>query len=529
MVLAIQDAWARGVQRPAVLMPTGSGKSLSFSALAVIQESTYHRRPLILTLRDELIRQTVDALKAVARPHQRIGVIQAQLDESSSSHIVVASVQTLGRAARLGKFDPSRFDLIICDEAHLHDTPSSRRIIEHFGGFDATSSTKVVGLTATMSKSGKHQLGELWDEICFERDIRWGIAEKILCPVSAMTVTIPDLDLSAVRTLHGDFQDGDLGKAMAQAKAGSVIAAAYSRHGRDENGDPRRAILFAPTIETAEQFCEDIRALGIPAECVFGSTPTAERQAKYEATRRGTNRVLCSVMVLTFGFDMPQVSCAIVARPTKSRALYIQAVGRALRISPDKADALILDCVGASRLGLASIADLRISEDKPSGEFELDDLPLLVGTAKPKLDLDIPEGMEFVAVDPFSGVKSKLERSAKKKSMLFTTKGVPFLPSTTSFESTLFLDHQGAGLWNVCEAPKRGTSVCHELGLPLPLAMEAMFARYPVTPRKLVGEASSDQMMLLVRFGVEFDANTLTKQLASELISVAIASRRLDG
>lgn len=528
MCLSVMEAWSSGIKRPAIIMPTGSGKTLAFSALVVLQEATHVRRPVILVARDELVRQSVSTLLKVARPHQKIGVIQGKVDQSATSHIVVASVQTLSRAKRLAGFDPKRFDLIICDEAHWADSPSWRRILEHFRAFDEDSPTLVLGATATMTRSGKHRLGEIFTEVVYEKDTRWAIDQEFLVPVTAQTVVLPDLDLSKVRTQHGDLSESDLGKAMAQAKAGPMIAAAYNERARDEDGELRRGIVFTPTIACAEAFLEDFRAAGIPSELIIGSTPPEERQAKYEATRRGTNKVLMSVSVLTTGFDLPAVEVAVMARPTKSRGLYIQCVGRVLRLSPEtgKTAALILDVVGASRLGLASIVDLRISDETEAGggvERLPSDMP-----AMPSVMPDAPESIGFVEIDPFSGERKKLARAAKKKAWLLTNSGTPFLPSTSTFDSNIFLRREEGNLWGVCEAPKRGQTVCHEHGLPFPLAVEAAYARYPITPRVLTGEASESQLDTLGRAGL-LTGNPVSKQEASEAIAVLFASRRIDG
>lgn len=523
--LAVMQAWTAGMKRPAIVMPTGSGKTLAFCALAVLQESTHLRRPVVLVARDELVRQATATLRRVARPHQRIGIVQGPLDESSNSNIVVASVQTISRARRLAAFDPKRFDLIICDEAHWSDSPSWRRVLEHFGAFDEDSDTVVLGATATMTRSGSHRLGEIWSEVVYERDTRWAIDQGFLVPVSAQTIALPELDLSKVRTRHGDLAEGDLGKAMAQAKAGPLIAAAYSDLARDPQGELRRGIVFTPTIACAESFLLDFRAAGIPTELVIGSTPPAERQAHYAATERGTNRVLMSVAVLTTGFDLPAVEVAVMARPTKFRGLYIQCVGRVLRPCPDtgKTDALILDVVGASRLGLASIVDLKISDDVGPGSSS--DAPS--GSAPlPKLETDTPDEVGFVEIDPFSGDRKRLTRAAKKKAWLLTYAGTPFLPSTASFDSHIFLRREGE-LWGVCEAPKRGPMECHEHSLAFPPAVEAAYARYPVTPRTLTGPASPDQLALLDSLGIPVPARP-SKQAASEALSVFFASRRID-
>lgn len=527
MVLAIEEAWADGVTRPAVIAPTGSGKTLTFCALIVRQEATFRRRPVVLVARDELVKQTVATLEKVRRPHQKIGVIQGPRDDSRDSHIVVASVQTISKPSRLAKFDPARFDLIVCDEAHWSDSPTWRRVLEYFGAFERRS--LVVGLTATMARTGRHKLGEIFDEIVWERDTRWCIDQGFLVRPRAITVAIPELDLSQVKTHHGDLSEADLAKAMASADAGPFVAKAYLEHARNEDGELRRGICFTPTIATAEAFMADFRAAGIPTELVIGSTPPDERDRHYEATRRGTNKVLMSVAVLTTGFDLPAVEVAVMARPTKAAHLYIQCVGRALRLSPEtgKQDALILDVVGASRLGLASIADLRIHEDlDPNDNVQIDDLPM-GGLRIGKPIVEVPDDHVFVEVDPFSGLRKQAKRNAErfKKNFLWTNGGVMFLPMVDAYVA---LHHQPDGLWTVCEVPHRGSTICQHRDLTLAAAMDQAAEMWGSMPSALKGPASSDQMMYLTRLGVDFDAETVTKQEASDLINVAKASKRLD-
>lgn len=526
MVLAVESAWEDGITRPAIIMPTGSGKTLAFSALVVRQEATFRRRPVVLVARDELVKQTVKTLRAVARPHQKIGIIQGPLDESRDSHIVVASVQTLSKPSRLAKFERNRFDLIVCDEAHWSDSPTWRRILEHFGAFEREA--LVLGATATMARTGRHKLGEIYDEIVFSRDTRWAIDEGFLVMPRAITVALPELDLSQIKTHHGDLSEADLGKAMAQIEAGSRIAAAYREHCLTEDGDLRRGICFTPTIATAESFMADFRAAGIPTELVIGSTHPDERERIYEATRRGTNKVLMSVAVLTTGFDLPAVEAVVMARPTKAAHLYIQCVGRGLRLSPEtgKTDCVILDMVGSTRLGLASIADLRIHEDKdPSDVVVIDDMEFgALRISKPLIE--VPD-VTYVEVDPFSGLRKQAKRNADKfkKHYRFTRKGVMFLSGVDDYVA---LHHQEDGAWMVCVVPKRGTPLCHERDLTLAAAMDAAIDHWDGPAAVLRGPATDAQMMALVRQNAEFDAETLTKAEASEMLEIIFASHRLD-
>lgn len=534
--VSILAAWNNGVQRPAVVLPTGAGKTVIFAALcALLARRGNH--PLVLVNRDELVRQTVAKLQA-ADPYLSIGRIQGK-DNELRGEITVASIQTLSRAKRLNQVAPDRFDRIICDEAHYAAADSWRRTIEHFGAF-RPDGAKIVGFTATMERTDKRGLGEIWDDVVFKRSTRWAIQEGFLVPVRAQTIVVPELDLAKVRIQQGDLSDGDLGRAMAQAKAGPLIAQAYCDLARDENGELRRGICFAPTIEVAENFLLDFRDAGIPTELVIGNTPTPERQAKYRATREGSNKVLMSVGVLTTGFDEPTVEVAIVARPTKSRGLYQQMVGRALRLSPEtnKADALVLDVVGASRLGLSTLVDLRLDEpvtEKIEADEDLDERgSIILAKELP----DAPDEIEFQEVDPFDGmpaekvqaIKYLNKRPAQKAMWDVTEGGVPFLPPSETFPYYIALRKISDDRWQAWQVPRSGGQsilLGDHKTLPEVMVLGLDF-RGPIL--KLQGAASLSQVAYLVRLGKAnaFDDKKITKDEASRMINKVLASERLD-
>ncbi len=534
-LLAILEAWSNGLQRPAVVAPTGWGKTILFAKLCSFLARKGHR-PLILCNRDELVRQTVDKLRSID-PHLSVGVIQAGRHELHGN-LAVASVQTLSRQKRLSMQDMNRFDRIVCDEAHFAAADSWRRVLEYFGAFDKSSSTKIVGVTATMVRTDKRGLGEIWEDIIWKRSTRWAIERGFLVPVRAQTVVIPDLDLAKVKVRNGDLSDGDLGKAMSQAKAGPLVAQAYLDLARSGDGELRRGICFAPTIEVAESFLIDFRRAGIPTELVIGTTPTVERQEKYSATRAGTNRVLMSVGVLTTGFDEPSVSCAVIARPTKSKGLYQQMVGRALRLSPEtgKTEALILDVVGASRLGLAELVDLQLDQPIKEGEddLELDELGAPIIT--PVLPPEAPDEVAFREVNPFDGMdigeirarKTLMRRPAASRHWRMTYLGIPFLPPSETFPHYVALHQDEIGTWSAWRAPVRSgqsVRVCDSTTFP-EAVLAALEARGPIT--ELQGSASDAQMALLNRMRVAFEPDGLTKADAGHLLNIHFASKRLD-
>lgn len=513
------------MRRPAVVMPTGTGKTVVMATLCsrLVRSGL---RPVILVNRDELCVQTVDKLLQVD-PMLSVGIVKAEKDDWKCD-VTVASVQTLSRQSRMNRIGDSPWDVVICDEAHFVVADSWQRVLTWAGCFDIDRDTLTVGFTATMFRTDKKVLGDTWDDVVFERDTQWAIEHGFLVPVRAQRVKLPDLDLARVRQQNGDYADGDLGKAMAQASACPIIAAAYSTHARNEQGDLRRGIIFAPTVELAHCLTEEFRLAGIPTETVIGTTPIAERRAIYAATATGENRVISSVGVLVYGFDLPPVEVAVMARPTKSPLIYIQAAGRVLRPSPDtgKTQALILDVVGASRIGLATPVDLGVAEilevDEDGVERVLEGIQ-----RKPGLIPEAPEEIEFVEVDPFAGIKKKWTPKGRTPWLMTKKSEFPFLPGSQT-KPTVFL-YPGEDGWSVFTIPAGRNTKVEQIrnGLAFPLAVAAAREFWGPMPGKQQGSASDNQRLLLDRFNVCYDEN-LDKQEASDMISIEIVSRRVD-
>lgn len=353
---AVRKHWANGENRAAVVLATGLGKTVVFSELARQLEAE-GKRVLILMHREELVQQTVNKLQAMGV--KSVGVVKANRNETWA-RVVVATVQTLygeRRRKMLGGVD-----VVIYDEMHHAASRSNRKLLTDLGVFE--DRTLAVGFTATFVRSDKHKLSQDWS-VVIELDVVWGIEHGYLTDVVAHSIRVPDLDLSGVKSkAGGDFADGDLGEAMHNSKAVEVAVNAWRRYAEN-----KPTILFAPTVATAQEFALGFLADGVAAEAVFGVTETAERQAIYERLRSGRTKVLASVGVLTEGFDIPAIECAVLARPTKSKGLWQQMAGRALRLFPGKDQAILLDITGdVENHSIASITDLTEPKDRSEEE-----------------------------------------------------------------------------------------------------------------------------------------------------------------
>lgn len=542
---AVWSAWDRGVQRPAVVAPTGAGKTVMFSHLIkhrlAWEDGRQQGRALVLVHRDELADQAMDKIRQVA-PDLRVGKVKAD-DNDVNADVVVASVQTLAVPARLDQLLASRspFTLVIVDECHHAVAPSWRRILTElwcFAGLDMNEPDQrivpdVVGFSATLARGDQVGLGSVWQEVAYAISLTRLIRRGHLADVRGVRVTVEDLDLAGVRRSGGDYQAGALGDAITASNAPEVIAAAYREHAADRQG-----VVFLPTVETAEQTACALIDAGIRADVVTGSTTREIRRGVYRDFQAGRTQVLVNCMVLTEGFDAPWASCAVIARPTQSAPLYTQMVGRVLRPWPGKRDALVLDVVGVTAAHkLATLIDLA---------------PGAVSTVRPDQTLaEAVEEAELAAAEDRAAMEREIEQSrmshtivnlfAESRSVwLRTRKGVWFIP-TRDGEFFLWPNNE-PGKWDVCQAPldgyKRLPWERRHVGLDIELAMSwAQTEAEEVDPSVAMkdaswrrsGKASEAQLGMLKRFyRPEEIPEKLRKSDASDMISVGVASKIFD-
>lgn len=347
-ITATHAAWARGVNCPAVVLPTGSGKTVIFSHLADIWHNAAQQRQrvVILVHRDELVNQTVSKLTMIA-PELKIGIVKADRNDVLAD-VVVASIQTLRKPERMNAI--KNVGLVIVDECHHAAADSYVSVMAHYGSTGAL----FVGFTATLVREDKRELGKVWDEVVFTRDILDLIALGHLADVTGRLVEIDGMSLNKAKLNKGDFTDVSLADLLLDNDAQTIVANAYAEHASGKQG-----IIFAPTVKAAKIFAESFNEKGIKTAAVWGAMPEEDRRLVIKRFMSGDLQVISNCMIMTEGTDLPMAEVAVIARPTKSAGLYVQMVGRVLRPWPGKGSALVLDVVGASEdHELATLADL---------------------------------------------------------------------------------------------------------------------------------------------------------------------------
>ena len=443
----IHAEWDAGHTRTLLVLPTGTGKTIVFASVAADQVRAGDR-VLILAHRGELLEQAADKLQ------RSTGLVSAVEKAESTCldswfRVVVGSVQTLQRTARLERFPRDYFGTIIIDEAHHAITDGYRRILDYF------ESAKVLGVTATPDRGDMRNLGEVFDSLAYEYKLTDAIKEGYLCRILAQTIPL-QLDISSVTLSGGDYAVADLGTALDPYL--EQIAAEMAVRCKD-----RKTVVFLPLIRTSQKFRDLLNAHGFRAAEVNGqSEDRREVLADFDA---GKYNVLCNSMLLTEGWDCPSVDCVVVLRPTKVRSLYSQMVGRGTRLSPGKTDLLLLDFLWMTdRHELCRPADL-VCEDRAVARQMTEHL---AETGCPEdIEEAAAQASEDVVAQREEALAKQLEEQRRKKAKL-----VDPLQYEMSIQAEDLAGYVPAFGWEAGPPSEQQTAALEKLGI-LPDAVES--------------------------------------------------------
>jgi superfamily II DNA or RNA helicase len=539
---AVRDAWAGGMARPAYVLPTGEGKTQVIAAEIVAPWLAENpgKRALVVAHRIELIEQAADRLRH-ALDGVPVGVVMAGRNDTLPP-VLVGSVQTLASERRRAML--RGVGLIVVDEAHRAAARSYVSLLRHFGAYDGRA--VAVGCTATMSRSDDLALGDVWQDVVFRRTIGQAIRGEgndgvpTLVRPTGIRVTVDDLDLRRVKTARGDYQDGSLGRALSDSMAPKRIAEAIREQCPDRQG-----IVFAPTVDSARVIMDVLTAEGFTAALVHGGTPAGERSAVLDRYRAGEVAWLCNCAVFTEGTDLPMASVCVIARPTKHSGLYIQMVGRVLRLWPGKVDALVLDVAGAAArhtldarvelFGVEAADALEAPEVDPADAEPVDPEELIIESGV-ELDFDRDgcaydqQGkLVFEIVDLFAGSDTAWSR---------TPRGVWYFPGHERFVCLLPADPARGGGVDVVTT-QRWHAGCTPIALNVASLAEAQRVGESVieavdrtVARRRRGwrsqQPSEKSLAYAARLGLDVPLGAGMGEV-SEMITAAEAERRIDG
>lgn len=477
----IHAEWEAGRTRTLLVLPTGTGKTIVFASVAADQVRAGDR-VLILAHRGELLEQAADKLQ------RSTGLVSAVEKAESTCldswfRVVVGSVQTLQRTARLERFPQDYFGTIIIDEAHHAITDGYRRILDYF------DRAKVLGVTATPDRGDMRNLGEVFDSLAFEYKLTDAIKEGYLCKIMAQTIPLK-LDITDVGFTSGDYSLGQLGTALDPYL--EQIAAEMAQRCRD-----RKTVVFLPLIKTSQKFRDLLNAHGFRAAEVNGQSDDRKQVlTDFEADKYN---VLCNSMLLTEGWDCPSVDCVVVLRPTKVRSLYSQMVGRGTRLSPGKTDLLLLDFLWMTdKHELCRPADL-VCEDRTVARQMTEKL---AQTGCPEdIEEAAVQASEDVVAQREEALAKQLEEQRRKKAKL-----VDPLQYEMSIQAEDLAGYVPAFGWEAGPPSAEQSAALEKMGI-LPDAVEsagkASLLLDRLNKRRAEGLTTPKQIRVLERYGFQ--------------------------
>lgn len=384
-VESVFAAWNAGRRAPLIVVATGGGKTVIAAEIArriQVENPGFATRVWFLAHRKELLDQTYRLMKKLA-PEATCGIVQGSRNDIGK-FVTIGSVDTLATRRRFDEAISGTNGsvstivarpptVVIVDECHHSTSPKYQRVLEWIR--EANPACKFLGMTATPGRTDGTALDRVFDCVAYERNVFQLISDGYLVPPVGFRVDL-HIDLDVIPTDNGEFKRAPLSKVMSQPQVNQAVVDGYKSH-----GDQRKMIAFCVDVAHAKALADTFRMNGIIANHVDGAMKESDRAATLKAFADGSTRILTSCDVLTEGYDDPSAQGAIMARPTNSQVVYVQSVGRALRLHPSKRDALILDCVGNSQkhrlaqlASLAGLAQMDAGKAKPKGAADEEEI-----------------------------------------------------------------------------------------------------------------------------------------------------------
>lgn len=453
----------REFQSALLVLATGLGKTICFARTI---QKFLPKRALVLADTDELIKQAADKIGTVTG----VGIEIEKADLYATTHaltrvpVVVSSIQTQisgpKASRRYMRFNPKDFGLLVCDEAHLCAAPSWREVIAYYTA--RNPELKLLGVTATPDRADKKALvPNIFQKVAFEFGIKEGIKEGWLVDIVQQFINVESMDFSHIDTHMGDLNQGQLAKVMEVEENVQRICQAslekiwgldpyalsnknpmeWTDYFKGLNRKPRRTIVFTVSVDQAEM-CSNVFSRAMDGvEWVCGKTSKEDRPRILSRFASGETHVICNAMLLGKGYDNPYVELICQARPTKSRVVYAQQIGRGTRTLPGTIDNIptsgervkaiassakpylhVLDFVGNS--GKHKLVSCRhiLGTDVPEEAIELAGEKMMKdGTAKRVLITLNNAQIELEKRKREAAKKAQLEAEARKRSQLART------------------------------------------------------------------------------------------------------------
>lgn len=468
-ITAVAKGFQDGFMKQLIVVATGGGKTVIFSKISKRFHEKRNERTLILAHREELTSQAIAKLKAATGIDASLEKADSHADRTAP--VVVASIQTL-QGERLLSWPKDHFGLIVIDEAHHVMADSYQNILRHF-------QARQLGVTATPGRSDRKNLATHFDNMAYEIGMLDLIGRGFLCPLRIRSAPLK-IDIAAVKVSNGDYDVNQLDAAI------TPYLKEIARYLANECPDRKKIVVFLPLIQTSKRFVEECIAAGVSACHVDGMSP--DRAEILKGFGNGDFRVLSNAMLLTEGWDEPAVDTVLVLRPTKSRELLQQMVGRVLRLHPDKEFALFLDFLWLhDRHDLAKPASL-VAKTKEE--------EALITQALEKGEKDIADAVEEAENEREAALIREIAANARKAERYLPIEQVGAL-----LKDKKIREYEPVFGWEKAPVTEGQKRVLDRFGLKCATKGEASLVMGRLFERSKNKLASVKQLMWLVRFG----------------------------
>ena len=337
----------RGLNRNLVVAATGTGKTV-ISAFDYRRFCKSHpgqrNRLLFVAHREEILKQSRDTFQGVLKDPNFGELYVGCYKPERLDHLFV-SVQTINSQALCDVLPTDYYDYIIVDEFHHAAAPTYQKLLNHF------QPKILLGLTATPERmDGKSILDYFGGRTAAEIRLPEAIDRKLLCPFQYFGVA-DTVDLSDLRWARGGYDKSQLTNLYSLNRSIAERRAAHIIRSLDKYATDMEAIKglgFCVSIEHARFMAEFFNNAGIPSLCLVGNSSDDERHTAKKRLVNGEIRFIFVVDIYNEGVDIPEVNTVLFLRPTESLTIFLQQLGRGLRLSEGKDCLTVLDFIGAA-------------------------------------------------------------------------------------------------------------------------------------------------------------------------------------
>ena len=419
-------------------------------------------RALLLVNREELLQQALEKIHMVTGTY---GSIERGKDVApEGAPIVVATIQSM--IGRLARYPQDHFGLVIVDEAHLFATNQAKDVLDWFTRRDLGGEAYLLGVTATPQTTGKRALSKIYDTIAYDIRLPDLVKQGLLSNIKVRTAPLP-IDLRHVTRKAGDFDEEELDSAVRPYfKAAAEVMQEY--------GPERKWLCFLPLIKTSDAFAKILNEAGIPAKHIDGASQ--DRKDILMQFKHDHFRALCCSSLLTTGYDEPSITGIINLRPTQSRILLTQILGRGTRIKPvgcPHDDLLVVDFLWQYELGkIISPATLVSSHEEDEVE--------VTKRLRNGDEMDLLQVSRDVSEERHAQLAKKLAEQDKRKGKMVDLRQLIDMGAEDDETFLQVLDYESSMAWHSKPATEKQL---HTLG------------RFGVAPESITDRGHAAQML----------------------------------